>query len=103
MRESRGERVSEDEGEGACSEKDPGGLTAYDAETLFVESSDSTIVFSDLAGPGAATSKLLCFGIADTGGSRANDPDGTFIRREGTDTTAPDPMPAFFAVLSEHN
>lgn len=91
--------------DGSCADADLDNPAAggYDAQTLFVESSDSTIVYGDLAGPGAATPKLLCFGIADTGGSRANDADGTFIRREDTGTTAPDPMPAFFAVLGEHS
>lgn len=94
---------------GSCADADLDntGATGYAAQTLYVESSDSAIVFADLAGGGESTAKLLCIGVADTAGddNRANDGDGTFLRREVGDpaTVPPDPMPAFFAVLAEHS
>lgn len=85
----------------ACSAADLDNLAASGrvAATLYAETSDSTIVLPNLAGGTTA-----CIGVADTGGARANDADGTFLRREvGADPTDPPaPMPAFFAVLGEH-
>lgn len=68
--------------------------------TLYVESADSTIVFSDLVGGVAGVGGQYCIGVADTGGAAANDPTGTFLRR--ANPTLVPTRPAFFAILGEH-
>lgn len=67
--------------------------------TLYVESADSTIVFSDLVGGVAGVGGQYCIGVADTGGLAAQDPTGTFLRR--ADPTVIPTRPAFLAVLGE--
>jgi hypothetical protein len=90
---------------GACSVATLGNPAAagYAAQTLYVESSDSTVVFSGLVGGGAvAGAGQYCIGIPNTGGATAHDAAGTFLRRaDPNDDTFV--RPGFFAVLGQHS
>lgn len=72
--------------------------TVDETQVLYADTNDAAVVFSNLtktAGP------AYCIGVKPV--AKANEPTGTFIRRDGMDTTMPTPMPEFFAVLNVHN
>jgi hypothetical protein len=82
----------------ATADLDNTGADGYLNETLFIDKTDSTAVM-DFQN---ASADVMCIGVADTDGAAAQNDTGTYIRRNADDTSTPNPMPTFTAILGEY-